>query len=44
LVQNETASDAMSDRLKIAGRVEYYDDRNGVIVSPAVAVEVAEER
>lgn len=25
---------ALSDRLKLAGRVEYYDDRNGVIVSP----------
>lgn len=25
---------SVSDRLKLAGRVEYYDDRNGVIVSP----------
>jgi hypothetical protein len=25
---------SVSDRLKVAGRVEYYDDRNGVIVSP----------
>lgn len=25
---------SVSDRLKLAGRIEYYDDRNGVIVSP----------
>ncbi|MBL8226561.1 MAG: porin [Chromatiales bacterium] len=28
---------SVSDRLKLAGRVEYYDDRNGVIISPTGA-------